>query len=84
MKQQKTQEHSIVKGLDISGTKWQVAATPIDRQHHLAKDTEEDICIERPLVSLIHDDSRVIVQVTLSQRLSQEHTISHIFDDCIL
>ena len=50
------------------------------RNAHLPEESKQDVSVERSLVCLIHDHCRVMVQVWLPQRLSQENTIRHVLD----
>ena len=51
---------------------------------HFSEQTKQNVGVERPLMSFVHNDSTVLVQVRLPQTLSQQNTISHILDLCFL
>ena len=48
---------------------------------NLLEDAKEHVRVQRALVSFVHDDAAVRVQVALPQRLPQQHTVGHVLDD---
>lgn len=51
--------------------------------HDVAQQAKEDICVERALVCLVHDDDTILVKVSLIEALAQKDTIRHVLDDCL-
>lgn len=50
----------------------------------LSEQAKEYVSVEWALVSLVHDDGAVVVQVGLAQRLSQQDTVSHVLHHRLL
>lgn len=46
----------------------------------LTQQAEQHIGVQRALVSFIHDDGTVVVQVWLSQRLPEQDAVCHVLD----
>lgn len=51
---------------------------------YLLEETKEDISVNGPLVGLIQHDDGVLHQVWVYETLSQQHTICHVLDHCLL
>ena len=51
---------------------------------YTSEQAKEHICVEGSLVGLVHDDGTVVVQVWLSQWLSQQDAVCHVLDYCLL
>ena len=47
------------------------------------EESEEDVCVDGALMSLVQHDDRVLTQLLVQQRLSQQHAICHILDHCL-
>lgn len=45
---------------------------------------KENICAQRSFMRLVNDQRRITSQVGLCQELSQEHSVSHVFEDRLI
>lgn len=50
----------------------------------LAQQAEQHVGVQRALVSLVHDDGAVVVQVRLAQRLPEQDAVRHVLDQGFL
>lgn len=50
------------------------------RSPYLPEQPKEHISVEGPFVGLVHDDSTVVVQVSLPEGLPEQDPVSHVFD----
>lgn len=51
---------------------------------HLSQQTKQHICVEWSLVSLVHYNNTVVIEIWFTEWLSQQNTICHVLDDSIL
>lgn len=51
---------------------------------YLSQQSKQHICAQGTLMSLIHNNGTVVVQIWLSKGLPQKNTISHVFYHCFL
>ena len=49
---------------------------------YIFNQSKQDIRVQRPLVSLINHQHRVRLEVGLAQKLSQQHAIRHVLQNC--
>lgn len=47
------------------------------------ENAEENVSVDSPLVGLIKHNDRILTEVLVHKRLSQQHTISHVLDDSL-
>ena len=53
-------------------------AAPAHVGHDVAQDAKQHIGVQGPLVRLVHDDRRVVVQVGLAEGLPQQDPVRHV------
>lgn len=51
---------------------------------HFLEDAEQNIGIQASLVGFVHDDGAVHLQFIVIQAFSQQDTVGHVFDDCLV
>ena len=51
---------------------------------YLPQQSKQHVCAQGTLMSLIHNNGTVVVQIWLSKGLPQKNTISHVFYHCFL
>jgi len=51
---------------------------------YISEQAKQHVGVERSLVSLVHHNGTVVIQIRLPERLTQQDTICHVLDQCAL